>query len=276
MVVVYNMAELADQDGHRFSAKSKLLQLSDAVNMIARYVPGVDVSGVSLDVYRQAMTHRSYCTRFTKAANAACPRDCVPLQERSNERLEFLGDSVLSLIVTSYLFERYPNENEGFMTRMRTKLVNGNMLANLCQAGTRLPEFVIVRPPSSGPAAGTNKQSQRILEDVFEAFLGALFIDLGFEVARRWLVGLLEEHVNFAHLVAHQNNPKDVLHRYFVARHGYTPSYEDAVSSSSDAVLVSVIVRDRDGCVIATGVGNTRRAAEDDAAKNAVHYLGIL
>jgi ribonuclease-3 len=259
---------------HRFNSRNRLIQLQDAVGMIKRYTPDVRTEDVDLQLYRQALTHRSYCSRSTKNANARCPSGCVPLQERSYERLEFLGDSVLNLAVSSYLFERYPRENEGFMTRMRTKLVNGTMLATLCRAGTRLPDFVILSQLADSDGLG--RQSQRVLEDAFEAFLGALYLNLGFDAARRWLVGLLEEHVDFAHLVAHQNHPKDVLHRYFVARHGYTPRYDDAGSNAADAVLVSVVIRDRDGCVIASGVGGTRRAAEEDAAKNAIDYLGIL
>ena len=88
-----------------------------------------------LNLYRNAMVHRSYCTRKNENllnGNTSCPNNCIPLQEESFERLEFLGDAVINLIIGKYLFERYPDENEGFLTKLRTKLVNGVMLANFC------------------------------------------------------------------------------------------------------------------------------------------------
>lgn len=87
-----------------------------------------------INYYRRAFIHKSYVTRKNENyldGNTNCPIDCMPLQENSNERLEFLGDSILNLIVARYVFDRYPDDNEGFLTNMRTKLVNGKMLAFL-------------------------------------------------------------------------------------------------------------------------------------------------
>ena len=71
------------------------------------------------------------------------PDDCLDLQERSNERLEYLGDAILSATVASYLYERFPDEEEGFMTRIRTKLVNGEMLGSLADK-MNLNEFLVI------------------------------------------------------------------------------------------------------------------------------------
>ena len=97
-----------------------LVQKSDILNLTKNFK--------DINLYRKAFVHKSYCTRKNENflnGNINCPPGCLPLQEDSNERLEFLGDSILNMVVADYLFERYPDENEGFLTRMRTKLVNG-------------------------------------------------------------------------------------------------------------------------------------------------------
>jgi ribonuclease III len=243
------------------------------------------LSPADLALFRQALTHRSYCIASPGAAAAAarrCPAGVVPPQRACGERLEFLGDAVLGLAVAAYLYERYPNEQEGFMTRMRTKIVNGAMLARLC-GDTGLARFVLMSRRAE--SAGGGRERQAALEDAFEAFLGALHLRRGFAAAADWLVRVLESHVDFAALVASQNSPKDVLNRYFLRTHGCLPAFvgpqdgardgegDDGDPANNRASVVCV--RNRDGAVIATGRGACRRDAENDAARRALLYLGV-
>ena len=187
------------------------------------------------------------------------------------------------------------------MTRMRTKIVNGAMLADLCSKGTRLKDFVRKRrakaqhsdDDSGGEERGTKLRDlvrsrkkameagdgrsyghDPVMEDVFEAFLGAMFLQFGFDTVDKWLVAFLESHVDFAHLVAHQNNPKDVLNRYFVAQHGALPTFEEAHSASTTAAA-TVVIRNKIGTIVATGTGANRREAENDAARKALTYYDV-
>lgn len=261
--------------------RNKLIQAADVDLIVGRHVPGCRISDV--DVYRRALTHPSYC--MNRASSRVTEPGCVPLQAESYERLEFLGDAVLNLVVAGYLFERYPHENEGFMTRMRTKLVNGVTLADLCGRCTRLPEFVMLSKQLDGDTddgATTRMSNKKMLEDTFEAFLGALHVERGFDAARQWLIGFLEENVDFAQLVSHQNNAKNVLNRYFMTKHGgVLPKYEDVPASTTRgsgkgaAQGVASRIRDRQGAVIAIGFGANRREAEDAAAKSALQYFGV-
>lgn len=182
------------------------------------------------------------------------------LMPRQYERLEFLGDAVLYASVAAYLHQRYPDEGEGFLTRVRTRLVNGVSLAHLCRKATSLPMYA---PKLAAGEAG--------LEDMFEAFLGAVYLDLGFDAAKDWLVGCLETHVDFAHVVSHQACPKDQLHQLLKQQHT-TPRFEVAPTDKEHDVCVHV--RASDGTVLATGRGKGRREAEVDAARNALMYLG--
>ena len=130
----------------------------------------------NINTFRRAFVHKSYCTKKNENfinGNLNCPENCLPLQEDSNERLEFLGDSILNIITAKYLFERYPNVNEGFLTTMRTKLVNGTMLANLSKI-IGLDKYILLSIQIENNNGRNNKN---ILEDTFEALIGELFVN---------------------------------------------------------------------------------------------------
>lgn len=245
---------------------------ADVDGLLGAHAPGARCR--DLGIYLKAMTHRSYCTRRNESflsGNALCPPGCVPLQRDSNERLEFLGDAVLYLATSSYLLERYPGCDEGFLTRMRTKLVCGTMLATLAQAAG-LQRWVIL---SRQLEEAGGREQRAVLEDAFEAFLGALYLDLGYDAARAWLVAFMEAHLDFAQLVNAQNSPKDVLNRYMRRNHGALPTFEEAAAAPGAAgAQAAVVVRHR-GAVVATGRGETRREAEDAAARAALAYFGV-
>jgi ribonuclease-3 len=249
----------------------------------------VDVSQEALKRYQQAMVHNSYTieSHATRAAtNAGCPPGVLPFQAQSYERLEYLGDSVLGMIVASYLFARYPTENEGFLSKMRTHLVNGRMLASLCMRHTSLPQHVAISRQmeatseaacAQDDAVASTAQVERnakralprgVLEDVLEAFIGALFLDHGYDVASQWVVAFLERSVDFAALAARQDTPRAVLNRYCQSSLGFLPTLH--VISEKAVRLVTP-----DGAVISTGCGSSRRDAEDVATWKALQYYGL-
>jgi dsRNA-specific ribonuclease len=138
---------------------------------------GIDLEINNLELYRKAFAHKSYCKKKNNDNDveiAERPENALELREESNERLEFLGDSIISSVVAKYLFERYPDQDEGFMTRIRTKLVNGQSLGNFANI-IGLPEFLIISRHVEERCKG--RENYRILEDAFESFIGALFLD---------------------------------------------------------------------------------------------------
>ncbi len=237
----------------------------DVRKMLARYLPD-DPSVGDETLYQVALLHRS-CTAPRQPPDAGClerqPREVqLPKQllGKSYERMEFLGDAVLGLVTAAYLYERYPGEDEGFLTRLRVKLVNGKMLAALCSKHTPLPSFVV----------GRSELNQDIVEDVFEAFVGALFLDRGYDAAHRWVVGFLEDNVDFADLVANQASARAQLNRHCSKNLGYVP---DARVVSADAGSVRVQLVTPAGVVISTGSGPNKKDAEDHAVRVALSYL---
>lgn len=226
-----------------------------------------------IGLYRKAFVHKSYCTRKNDNfinGNIECPEDCLPLQEESSERLEYLGDSILSKVVASYLFERYPDENEGFLTRMRTKLVNGKMLAHLSEI-VGLKKYIIL---SKQIEDSDGRNSVNILEDAFEAFIGAIYIDFkdkGDKIVSQWILSVIESNIDFADLIRNNTNHKDTFCKYFQQNYNYIPKFfESKVEIKKNQKVYTMCIKDENGSVLSVGSGASKKEAENDAAKNAL------
>ena len=135
----------------------------------------------------------------------------MELQTESYERLEFLGDSVIRLILTDYLYERYKDQYEGFLTRLRTKLENGESLSEITKT-IGLNEYVIIGRYYETQNART--ENHHILEDLMESFMGALYKDSGLDVCREFFINLIEKEIDIAQLLYVETNYKDTLLQY--------------------------------------------------------------
>lgn len=255
---------------------NKLISNSEIENLLSRY--GIDKKPLNYSLYKNALVHKSYCTRKNENAisgNVHCPDNMIPLQEESNERLEFLGDSVLNIVVASYLFERFPSENEGFLTKMRTKLVNGKMLAVLSKH-VDLPQYILLSRQIEENEGRTNCN---ILEDAFEAFLGAIYLDLGFECSSKWVITIIESHIDFTDLIMQNNNYKDQFFKLFQQLHGYLPKfYEVNVETNykNGSKTFVVCVKDNHNTVISIGRGSNKKEAENDASRKGIEKISLM
>lgn len=233
-----------------------------------------------INLYRNAFVHRSYCTRKNENfvdGNTHCPPDCIPLQEESNERLEYLGDAVINLINAKYLFERYPDENEGFLTKLRTKLVNGNMLAHM-STFINLQKYLLI---SKQIEENNGRNNKKILEDCFEAFIGAMFLDNhhdgnGYKVVETWLVNFIEDNIDFSELIMTNTNYKDILLKYFQHNYNYVPKFlEVRTENTANGKVYHMCIKDKNDVVISTGSGCNKKQAENDCAINALAVYGV-
>lgn len=251
-----------------YNPKNYLVSSNDINNILERYDIKNKVKDVN--IFRKAFVHKSYCTRKNEnfvTGNVNCPQDCLPLQEESNERCEFLGDSILNFTIAEYLFARYPQENEGFLTRMRTKLVNGKMLAHLSNI-VGLHKYVIL---SKQIEEGDGRTNMNILEDAFESFIAALFFDQGLECAKEWVINVIETNLDFSELVRMNNNYKDIMLKYFQQNYGYIPKFlEIQVTNDGRNKLFKLCLKDNKDAIIAYGEGRTKKDAENDASKKAI------
>ena len=173
----------------------------------------------NISYYQRSLVHKS----IYKAVKRYTPVPEKPLQDylsQHNERMEFLGDSVLSLIVANYLYHRYPEKDEGFLTRIKTKLVNGTQLAKMAK-NIDLGKHILL---SNHVQNINGRDSQKILEDAFEAFLAAIFKDLGFDAVNSFIIDKIDT-LDFDEILI-EDNYKDTLLKY--VQHNFkksTPEY---------------------------------------------------
>jgi ribonuclease-3 len=229
----------------------------------------------NINLYRTAFVHRSYCTMKNtgfEAGNERCPDNCLPLQDVSYERLEFLGDAVLGMVVARYLYERYPDQSEGFLSRMRTKIVNGKSLGALSNK-IGFARFAII---SKQIEATQGRDNYKTMEDVFEAFIGAICMDQSSDVAEQWLINVLEKHIDFADLIQAKTNYKDMLVRYMQGTYQDNPRfYEVSVDIRNNHKVFRYCVKNKAGTVLGVAAAASKKDAENAAALAALNYFGV-
>jgi ribonuclease-3 len=207
---------------------------------------------------REALTHRSYVNEH--------PGEGV----RDNERLEFLGDAVLQLVVSAELFRRFPDWPEGRLTALRTALIRGEQLTAWAEA-LELGRFLRL---GKGEAEGSRTRPS-ILADAFEALLGALYLDGGLAAAKALLRRLLPEAIAQALENLERHDPKGRLQQWSQAVRGQTPVYEVvAVEGPPHAARFTVRVRIGEE-VVGEGQGTSKREATREAARDALRRLGL-
>lgn len=225
----------------------------------------------NIDLFIQAFTHKSTLREYE-----------VP--KGHNERLEFLGDSVLSLVVTKFLYDRYPNENEGFLTRVRTKLVRSS---SLCQWAKEMGLQDLMLMSSKALEQNWNCNPKK-LEDVFEALVGALFLDQNVAACKRLLYPILDAS-NFND-VETDNNYKDRLLRKMQSVHSWAvtnnlnvyqygedllPQYNLVGTNGADHCRTFKISVSVAGITLGFGENLKKRESEQQAAKMALETITV-
>lgn len=186
-----------------------------------------------------------------------------------NQRLEFLGDAVLGLVLTQKLYEEFPGFDEGPLTKARAKLVNRQALAGRARS-LGLGEHLIL---SRGEESSGGRERSSALADAYEALLGAIFLDGGFEAARKFI--LKEFSGAFDELAAHPliENPKGELQELLQSRSAKAPEYQTVQISGSDHEPLFECAVFHDGAELARGKGKSKKAAESAAALVALEAL---
>ncbi len=201
----------------------------------------------------QALTHRS----------AGAPH---------NERLEFLGDSIVNLLIAEVLFQRWPKADEGALTRARAELVREASLATIArhlELGARL-----ILGPGEMKSGGHRRDS--ILADALEAVVAAIYLDCGFEACRSAVLPWFEESLTALPVGKPGKDPKTRLQEWLQGRQRPLPAYELVLESGDDhAKLFNVSCTIGDPSLTATGEGSSRRNAEQAAAAALLEQLDM-
>jgi ribonuclease-3 len=207
----------------------------------------------------------------------------IDLQNHCYEELEFYGDSILDFMTVLYITERFPSQSEGFYTKLKSKIVNGTSLSKLAKK-LDFHQFLLI---SQQVEEKFGRFSEKILEDIFEAFIGALFRDQpnkfkGFSVCSEFIHNILnnvQHDFDYAELILYDNNYKDQLLRYYNTNKLGHPLYKEiSVEESTNMKIFTIGIVDPllSDQFISTAVGSTKKKAEQLAAKDALRKFGVL
>ena len=204
-----------------------------------------------------ALTHRSWCAE--------------PGQPESNERLEFLGDAVLGVIVTDHLFTTHPEMPEGLLAKVRAAVVSEPTLASIA---ADLGVGVALRLGKGEDASGGRAKAS-ILSDAMEAIIGAVYVDGGLDAAREVVLGLFGSSIDVAAREPGDGDAKSQLQELTARRFGVAPVYELGAEGPDHEKRFSARVS-IDGTVVGEGGGRSKKGAEQAAARAALDHLSTV
>lgn len=246
----------------------------------------------NLENFQLAMIHISYLSRTTiteKTARMLKDVDpisdqmieyAMPLKEKDYGRLEYLGDCAIHYVLGKYLFTRYEFEDEGFLTKLRTKLEKDETLSKLSKI-LGLQKYAIIA--RNIEQAGGRMHNVHLTEDIFEAFIGALSLELPFEKLDKFILAIMENEMDIAELIHHDDNYKDQLMQYYHKMKWSEPKYIEDVSQHTNIKEGCVEIRSYttyikkpDGVIVGVGEGCSKPKSEQNAAYHALVNLGVI
>ncbi len=207
-------------------------------------------------LFEEAFIHRSYLNEAKEKLN-------------SNERLEFLGDSIVSLVVSEYLFQKYPHFNEGKLTNLRSLLVNTKNLAEVA----RILRFGSLLRLSKGEEESMGRENLSLLADCFEAYIGALYLDQGIEKVKAFLAVTLFKTVEAFVKKDTLKDPKSLLQEYIQARKQKSPVYRVLHEEGPAHAKTFTVGVFSDTKMVGVGNGKSKQEAEEKAAIQALQLF---
>ena len=219
----------------------------------------IEVKFKDIEFLKQAFTHRSYLNEDPN------------WKKGHNERLEFLGDAVLELIVSDYLFIKYPEEPEGLMTNLRAALVNADTLSNVAR-DLNFNNFILL---SKGEAKDLGRGRNYILANAFEALIGAIYLDQDYEAAKKFIEkNLIEAQLEMIIESKAFKDPKSLFQEKSQALLNITPVYkliEEWGPDHAKHFKMGLFLANEK---VAEGEGHSKQEAELSAAKNGLEVKG--
>jgi ribonuclease-3 len=278
-----------------YNENNILIESEDVERLLSNF--GIKIKVNNIEIFREAMSHYSYVnqkyySKFVREMNEMKKNrnTLVELRDVSSERLEFVGDGTIKDILCSYLYLRYkmnPKGDEGFMTYLKTKIEDKSTFSRFAKE-LGLDTYILI---SKQTELIKGRNSDKILEDAFEAFLGALKLDQGQDVCKKLIEYFLENSVDYASLIYQNENYKDQLMQLFHSNKWVSPIYWEVSCKSSSGVIgnktnnmqkiytMGVLDpmtslddkgRPTEIIIIAEGEGTSKQKAEQQAALNAL------
>lgn len=284
------------------NTNNKLIRKSDVESILNRHL-SEKVTIKNINLYQNAFVHKS----FLVYSSCDDEEDIYSVFDKelfaqSNERLEFFGDSCLNLITAEYLFEKFPSKNEGFLTKLRTRLVRNTQLSYL---GTQLgfKDWLLI---SSHVEKISGRDNARLIEDVFESFIACIYKDLGFYTCREFIFNVFDKYVNLDEIIANNDNYKDILLRFFQTNTWKHPlyatvkeegtvynkkfmtcvmidcnllvsdnKYYQKITKNNYVICKKIDMMDKNHYYLSLAEGKTKKESEQNASKACLEFLNV-
>ncbi len=218
----------------------------------------LNISIRNKSLYEQALTHRSYLQIAETETKIS-----------SNERMEFLGDAILGMIVAEYLFYLHSDVSEGELTKLRSRLVNKQSLA-YCAEKLGLKPFIVVSASAGKSLKSGNKS---IVADAMEAVIAAVFLDHGIEYCKKFIVESVLSNIMDEKRLMKDSNYKSLLLELTQSVGMGIPTYEVVQTEGPDHDRIFTIEAHLQGKSYGVGKGSNKKSAEQNAAREAYHFL---
>jgi dsRNA-specific ribonuclease len=247
---------------------------------------------VNLDVFQLAMIHVSYLEKTNiPEKTARLLKDVIPISDSDRKiamplktkdygRLEFLGDAKLSDVLARYLYDRYENDDEGFLTKLRIELEKDETLSKISKKLGLEKYAIVARNIEQG---GGRQNNVHLTEDIFEAFIGALSLECSHEDCEKFIISIIETDIDIADLISTDNNYKHRLMTFFHKMKWGEPKYHEDISQRKNTKEGCVEIRsyttyikNPSDSIIGVGDGNSKQKSEKNAAYNALITLGDI
>lgn len=207
-------------------------------------------------LFEEAFTHRSYLNEAKSKVS-------------SNERLEFLGDSILSFVVSKYLFDKYPDFDEGTLTNIRSLMVNTKSLSQIAK-NLNMGKLLKL---SKGEEESMGRQNETLLENSFESFIGALFLDQGIGATVKFLDEVLLNKIQDLVSKKAFKDPKSLLQEKVQAQRQNSPVYKVLSEVGPAHAKIFIVGAYVNGKLLGEGRGKSKQSAESEAAKAALEKI---
>ena len=238
------------------------ITIEDVNKIMKEY--NIDYKVNNIDFFKNAFIHKSYLKQNN---NFKCDDNIIPLQNNSYERMEWLGDSLLNIIISKYLYKRFPNENEGFLSRIRTYIVKGDTLCSFSKI-LNFSNFLII---SNKTENDDGRESKKILNNVFESFLCAIYLDSNIDILKSFLINFIEKNVDFVDIIINNDNYKDQLIRY--VNNNLNSEYKYYFNNLDDSRINCCLeIEDK----LFTSEGINKKKLSQEVSKLALKYYNLI
>ena len=253
-----------------YNKNNKLIEEKDIIN-IMKSLNINDFKVNDIKLYQTSFIHKSYC-KLKDYEEYDNIHNYLELQDNSYETMEFLGDSILEKEVCSYLYKRFyliHNKNEGFLTKLKIRIVCGENLYELSKK-LKFQQFLIISDHIENNCNG--RDNLNILEDVFEAFIGALYLDQSIELVEKFIISVIELYIDFTDILLRDNNYKDQIIRYCQQNFNNHPKYIHE-KLDNNQYKCKLYLNDK---LICEDFGISKKKSEQNVSKKSLIKFNVL